>query len=307
MRGIIFYKWKGDEKMFEFDPKVKSAIEEGKPVLALESTVLVQGLPYPYNMQLFDEIEKILEEEGTVGATIGIINGVVKVGMSRTEVEKIIEEGALKIGTREIPYAIAMKKNAATTVSATMRLAHLAGISVFSTGGIGGVHVGDWDVSQDITELSQTPIIVVSAGCKSILDVKKTIEFLETFQITLLGYKTDRFPIFFEGLSDYKIEHVVDSPEQIAQIFKVKENLGIFSGILVANPIPEQYVLSLEEVEEATQKALGEAQEKGISAKEVTPFLLSRIAELTNYKTVHSNLELLKNNVRLGCQITKSV
>ncbi len=293
--------------MFEFDSKVKSAIEEGKPVLALETTVLVQGLPYPYNMQLFDEIEKILEEERVVGATIGIINGVVKVGMSRSEVEKIIEEGALKIGTREIPYAIAMKKNAATTVSATMRLAHLAGISVFSTGGIGGVHVGDWDVSQDITELSQTPVIVVSAGCKSILDVKKTIEFLETFQVALLGYKTDKFPMFFEGLSDYKIEHVVDSPEQIAQIFKVKENLGIFSGILVANPIPEQYVLSLEEVEEATQKALSEAQGKGISAKEVTPFLLSKIAELTNYKTVHSNLELLKNNVRLGCQIAKSV
>ncbi len=293
--------------MFEFDPKVKSAIEKGKPVLALETTVLVQGLPYPYNTQLFDEIEKILEEEGVVGATIGIINGVVKIGMTRAEVEKIIEDGALKIGTREIPYAIAMKKNAATTVSATMRLAHIAGISVFSTGGIGGVHVGDWDVSQDIIELSQTPVIVVSAGCKSILDVKKTIEFLETFQVTLLGYKTDRFPIFFEGLSEYKIEHVVDSPEQIAQIFKVKENLGIFSGILVANPIPEKYVLRLEEVEDATQKALQEAQEKGITGKEVTPFLLSRIAELTNYKTVHSNLELLKNNVRLGCQIAKSV
>lgn len=287
--------------------KVKKALEDGIPVIALESTVIAHGLPYPHNVETAKMLEEMALENGVVPATIGILKGEIIVGMSQEQINEMLADEPLKIGTREIPYAVGMKKSAATTVSATMRIAKIAGIDVFATGGIGGVHIGDWDVSQDITEMAKSDVIVVSAGCKSILDVKKTIEFLETFQVTVVGYKTNKFPIFYEGLSDFNLEHRVDSPEDIAKVFRAKKSLGIEGALLVANPIPQEFVISEQEVDGYMKQALSECFEKGITGKAVTPYLLSRIAQLSNGKTLTSNIELLKNNVLLACQIAKSL
>ncbi|MGQ9856932.1 MAG: pseudouridine-5'-phosphate glycosidase [Fervidobacterium sp.] len=286
---------------------VREALNESQPIVALESTVIAHGLPFPHNVETAKLLEEIARSEGVLPATIGVLKGEVIVGMNEEEIDTMLKDEPLKIGTREIAYVVGFKKSAATTVSATMRFAKLAGIDVFATGGIGGVHVGDWDVSQDITEMAKTDVIVVSAGCKSILDVKKTIEFMETFQITVLGYRTDRFPIFYEGLSDFKLDHTVQNAEEIARIFKAKKELSIEGSILVANPIPEEYIVPESEVEGYIQQALKECSEKGITGKGVTPYLLSRVAELSNYRTLKANIELLKNNVRLACQIAKEL
>ncbi len=287
--------------------KVKKALESNVPVVALESTVIAHGLPYPNNVETAKLLEEMALNLGVVPATIGILKGEIIVGMTHEQILEMLEDNPLKIGTREIPYVVGMKKSAATTVSATMRIAKLSGIDVFATGGIGGVHVGDWDVSQDITEMAKSDVVVVSAGCKSILDVRKTIEFLETFQVTVVGYKTERFPIFYEGLSDYKLDHTVDNSDEIARIFKAKKELGIEGALLVANPIPNEYVIPESEVQGYIQQALNECFEKGISGKYVTPYLLSRVAQLSNGRTLKANIELLKNNVVLACQIAKSL
>jgi len=291
----------------ELSNEVRSALEERKPIIALESTVIAHGLPYPHNIETAKMMEDIARRNGVVPATIGVVRGKIIVGMSEAQINEMLEDEPLKIGTREIPYAVALKKSAATTVSSTMRIAKLVGIDVFATGGIGGVHMGDWDVSQDITEMAKSDVIVVSAGCKSILDVRKTIEFLETFQVTVLGYKTNRFPIFYEGLSDYQIDHAVDSPKEVADIFKAKKALNIEGAILVANPIQQEHVIAESEVQGYIDQALNECFEKGISGKNVTPYLLSRVAQLSNGKTLKANIELLKNNAELACQIAREL
>lgn len=291
----------------ELSNEVRSALEERKPIIALESTVIAHGLPYPHNIETAKMMEDIARGNGVVPATIGVVRGKIIVGMSESQINEMLEDEPLKIGTREIPYAVALKKSAATTVSATMRIAKLVGIDVFATGGIGGVHMGDWDVSQDITEMAKSDVIVVSAGCKSILDVRKTIEFLETFQVTVLGYKTNKFPIFYEGLSDYQIDHAVDSPKEVAEIFKAKKALDIEGAILVANPIQQEHVIAESEVQGYIDQALNECFEKGISGKNVTPYLLSRVAQLSNGKTLKANIELLKNNAELACQIAREL
>ncbi|HOA17054.1 MAG TPA: pseudouridine-5'-phosphate glycosidase [Fervidobacterium sp.] len=291
----------------ELSNEVRSALEERKPIIALESTVIAHGLPYPHNIETAKMMEDIARGNGVVPATIGVVRGKIIVGMSESQINEMLEDEPLKIGTREIPYAVALKKSAATTVSATMRIAKLVGIDVFATGGIGGVHMGDWDVSQDITEMAKSDVIVVSAGCKSILDVRKTIEFLETFQVTVLGYKTNKFPIFYEGLSDYQIDHAVDSPKEVADIFKAKKALNIEGAILVANPIQQEHVIAESEVQGYIDQALNECFEKGISGKNVTPYLLSRVAQLSNGKTLKANIELLKNNAELACQIAREL
>lgn len=291
----------------ELSNEVRIALESGKPIVALESTVIAHGLPYPHNIETAKMMEDIARKNDVVPATIGVVRGKIVVGMSEEQINEMLEDEPLKIGTREIPYAVALKKSAATTVSATMRIAKLAGIDVFATGGIGGVHMGDWDVSQDITEMAKSDVIVVSAGCKSILDVRKTIEFLETFQVTVLGYKTNKFPIFYEGLSDYQIDHAVDSPKEVAEIFKAKKALDIEGAILVANPIQQEHVIAESEVQGYIDQALNECFEKGISGKNVTPYLLSRVAELSDGKTLKANIELLKNNAELACQIAKEL
>jgi len=294
-------------KNLRIPPKVRNAIENGVPVVALESTVIAHGLPHPHNVETARLLEEIAIENGVIPATIGVLKGEIIVGMTHEEILQMLQDEPLKIGTREISYAVGLKKSAATTVSATMRIAKLAGINVFATGGIGGVHVGDWDVSQDITEMAKTDVVVVSAGCKSILDVKKTIEFMETFQILVLGYKTDRFPLFYEGLSTYQLDHVVESASEIAQVYLAKKELGIEGSIMVANPIPDEYAIAESEVEGYINQALKECEENGITGKQVTPYILSRVAQLSDYKTLRANIELLKNNVRLACQIAKEL
>ncbi|WP_126993400.1 pseudouridine-5'-phosphate glycosidase [Thermosipho globiformans] len=286
--------------------KVKKALEENKPIVALESTVIAHGLPYPENLKVAQEFEDIVYKNGCVPATIGILKGEVIVGLSKDQIIELVDDNPIKVGTREISYAIAMKKSAATTVSSTARIASLAGIKVFATGGIGGVHRGGWDVSQDIIELSKTNIIVVSAGCKSILDIKKTLEFLETFQVLTVGYKTEYFPIFYNGLSEEKI-YKVESADEIARIFNEKNKLKLESAILVANPIPEDYVLDNNEIEGYIKIIEKEIEEKDIRGKEVTPYMLKRLVELSNGKTLESNIALLKNNVELACKIAQSL
>ncbi|ODN31481.1 pseudouridine-5-phosphate glycosidase [Fervidobacterium thailandense] len=287
--------------------EVTESLEKGLPVVALETTVLAHGLPHPQNLELAREIDEICRSNGVVPAPIGILRGEIIVGMSFEELNILISDEPLKIGTREIPYAVAMKKSAATTVSATVRIAKIVGIDVFATGGIGGVHPGDWDVSQDITEMCKSACIVVSSGCKSILDVRKTIEFLETFQVTVVGYKTKKFPIFYEGLSDYDLDYTVEHPEEVATMFKLKRELAMEGSILVANPIPSEYAISESEVQALINTALTECFERGITGKAVTPYLLSRVAELSGGRTIKANVELIKNNVKLACEIAKEL
>jgi pseudouridine-5'-phosphate glycosidase len=286
--------------------KVKDAINKKLPVVALESTVLAHGLPYPENIKVFEKLEKIVYDNNCIPATIGILKGKVKIGLEKEEVIELINNNPIKVGTREIPFAVAKNLYAATTVSSTAYLSSLAGIKVFATGGIGGVHRGDWDVSQDIIELSKTNIIVVSAGCKSILDIDKTLEFLETFQVLVVGYKTNLFPIFYNGLSDKPI-YSVNSPKEIAEIFNSKNNLNIKSSILVANKIPEEFIIPNNEIENYINIIENEIKLKNIKGKEVTPYMLSRLVELSKGKTLISNIALLENNVKLACEIAKNI
>ncbi|SHH58342.1 pseudouridine-5'-phosphate glycosidase [Thermosipho atlanticus] len=286
--------------------EVKKALEEQIPIVALESTVLAHGLPFPQNIEVFEKLENIVRENGCIPATIGVLKGEVKIGLTKDDVKKLIENDPLKIGTRELPYAIAMKKYAATTVSSTAYIASTIGINVFATGGIGGVHRGEWDVSQDIFELSKTNIIVVSAGCKSILDIEKTLEFLESFQILVVGYKTNKFPVFYNGLSKFKIFET-NTPLEIANIFKAKNKYNLNSSILVANPVPKEYIIPIDETEKYIKLIEKEMTARHLKGKEVTPYMLKRLVELSNGKTLKSNIALLENNVKLACKIAKLI
>ncbi|ANQ54167.1 pseudouridine-5'-phosphate glycosidase [Thermosipho sp. 1063] len=290
--------------ILEISQIVSEALKNNKPVVALESTVLAHGLPYPENLKVFRRLEELVKDNNCVPATIGVLKGKVKIGMSEEEVVELIKDNPIKVGTRELPYAVSLKKSAATTVSSTARLASFANIKVFATGGIGGVHRGEWDVSQDIMELSNTNIIVVSAGCKSILDIRRTLEFLETFQVLTLGYKTEYFPIFYNGLSDERI-YKVESTKEIAKIFVTKESLGIKGAILVANPIPKVYEIDNDEIERYIE--IIEKEMENVKGKEVTPYILKRLVELSNGRTLESNIKLLENNVELACKIAQSL
>jgi len=281
---------------------VKVRVDPSKAV-ALETTVVAHGLPDPVGIETALEMERIVREEGAAPATIGILSGEIIVGMNEEELRKLVDEGSVKVGVREIPYALAKKLNADTTVSATMRLAKLAGIRVFVTGGIGGVHRGEYDVSQDLVELSRNRMIVVSAGAKSILDLRTTVEALETLGVIVVGYRTDEFPAFYSRSSGVRLNMRVDSVEEIVEVYRWTEKLGIEGAILVANPISEEDEIPAEEMEGWIEEAEREAKERGIEGKEVTPFLLSRISELSEGRTLNANVSLLKNNARLGARI----
>ncbi|MDD4824891.1 MAG: pseudouridine-5'-phosphate glycosidase, partial [Mesotoga sp.] len=254
-------------------------------------------------------MERAVRENGGTPRTIGILGGEIVVGLTNEQIRKLgTASNVLKVGTAEIAYATAMKRDAATTVSATMAISRISGISVFATGGIGGVHRDiDWDVSQDIIELSRTRMIVVSAGVKSILDVPKTLEFLETFGVTIVGYRTDSFPLFHCSKSPYKINLTISTPEEAAQILKEKERLGIEGGVLVANPIPEEDSMDFDELRTLIESALKSAETNGISGKALTPYLLGRLAELSSGKTLDANISLLINNAALGGRIAGSL
>lgn len=278
-------------------------------VVALESTVIAHGLPRGVNFETALNMERAVRKNGGEPKTIGILNGEIIVGLREEQIMRLgTAPNVLKVGTAEIPYAAAMKRDAATTVSATMAIAKRDGISVFATGGIGGVHRGkDWDVSHDIIELSRTSMIVVSAGVKSILDVPKTLEFLETFGVTLVGYKTDSFPLFHCSRSPYRVNLTINSPEEALLILKEKERLGIDGAVLVANPIPETDSMDYDDLSRLIETALSTAEARGVSGKALTPFLLSTIAELSNGKTLDANISLLINNAALAGQIAGSL
>jgi len=290
---------------------VQAALASGRPVLALESTIIAHGMPYPENLEFAREAEQCSREHGATPATIAIIDGKVCIGLEEKSLEILARgEGVAKVATREIGLTLARGGHGATTVSATMRLAHLAGIQVFATGGIGGVHRDaehDLDISADLIELSRTPVMVISAGAKAILDLPKTLEYLETMSVPVIGYGTDYLPAFYSRVSDLPIPQRMDEAREVAAAFQAQLALGITSGMLVANPLPEAYDIPHAEIDIHIKQALAEAHEGAIIGKELTPFLLGRIVELTGGRSLASNRALALNNVKLGAQIAQSL
>ena len=276
---------------------------DSRRAVALETTVVAHGLPDPIGIETAVDMESIVRSEGAEPATIGVLKGEVIVGMTREELRRLLDEGSVKVGARELPFVLAKKLNADTTVSATMRISKLAEIRVFVTGGIGGVHQGEYDVSQDLVELSKDRMIVVSAGAKSILDLRTTVEALETLEVIVVGYKTDEFPAFYSASSGIKLNMRVDSVEEIVQIYRWMEKIDFDGTLLVANPIPKESEIPYDEVQKWIEDAEMEANRLGIGGKEVTPFLLSKISELSGGRTLKANIELLKNNASLGAKI----
>lgn len=295
------------EKYLTITPEIKLAIEEGKPVVALESTILSHGMPYPENVAFAHNVEEIVRKEGAVPATTAIIGGKLKVGLTAEELEVMCRaEGVGKVSRRDVAVYLAANKTGATTVATTMLIASLAGIRVFATGGIGGVHRGaqeTMDISADLQELAHTPVGVVCAGAKSLLDIGLTLEYLETMGVPVLGMGTDDFPAFYCRKSGYKVDFNVESPALAAKILKTKWDIGMEGGAILANPIPVEYELDFEEMESVIDKALAMAKEQGIRGKDTTPFLLSHIKDLTDGVAFASNVQLAYNNARVASQI----
>ena len=284
------------------------ALERGKPVVALESTIISHGMPYPDNVKTALTVEKTVRENGAVPATIAIIKGVPTVGLSEEEIEHLGKEGTkvVNVSRRDIPVVIAKKLDGATTVASTMIFAEMAGIKVFATGGIGGVHRGateTMDISADLEELHQTNVTVVCAGAKSILDLGLTLEYLETKGVPVLGYKTDELPAFFTRKSGFKVDYRMDSPEEIAAAVKAKDALGLSGGMLVANPVPEEYSMDPDKIEAVISEAVEEAKALGIAGKKVTPFLLEKIRNVTGGDSLFTNVKLVLNNAALAAKI----
>lgn len=286
--------------------EVKEALDKGAPVVALESTLIAHGLPYPENLEVARDLENIIREEGAVPATIAVINGEIHIGLTEDELLYIAQsKDVWKLSTREIPICVAQKKVGATTVSATSYLASYVGIKVFSTGGLGGVHRGvskTWDISRDLEELAKTEIIVVSSGAKSILDLPKTVEYLETKGVIVLGYKTDEFPAFYTRRSGLPIPKVEDI-EEIVDIYSEKKKLNIPGAIVVGNPIREEVEIPMDEVNEWINMALSIADAENIKGKRVTPFILEKLKDISKGKSLTANLVLLKDNARLASKI----
>lgn len=296
------------KKALKISEEVRQALEQGKPVVALESTIISHGMPYPDNVKTALTVEKTVRENGAVPATIAIIKGVPTVGLSEEEIEHLGKEGTkvVKVSRRDIPVVIAKKLDGATTVASTMIFAETAGIKVFATGGIGGVHRGateTMDISADLEELHQTNVTVVCAGAKSILDLGLTLEYLETKGVPVLGYKTDELPAFFTRKSGFKVDYRMDSPEEIAAAVKAKDALGLSGGMLVANPVPEEYSMDPDKIEAVISEAVEEAKALGIAGKKVTPFLLEKIRNVTGGDSLFTNVKLVLNNAALAAKI----
>lgn len=294
--------------ILKISEEVRNALEQGKPVVALESTIISHGMPYPDNVKTALTVEKTVRENGAVPATIAIIKGVPTVGLSEEEIEHLGKEGTkvVKVSRRDIPVVIAKKLDGATTVASTMIFAEMAGIKVFATGGIGGVHRGateTMDISADLEELHQTNVTVVCAGAKSILDLGLTLEYLETKGVPVLGYKTEELPAFFTRKSGFKVDYRMDSPEKIAAAVKAKDALGLAGGMLVANPVPEEYSMDPDKIEAVISEAVEEAKALGITGKKVTPFLLEKIRNVTGGDSLFTNVKLVLNNAALAAKI----
>lgn len=287
--------------------EVSTAQEQGKPVVALESTIISHGMPYPQNVKMAREVEQIIRDHGAVPATIAIMDGNVKIGLKDEELEGFGQaEGVAKVSRRDLPYLVATGQKGATTVAATMICAELAGIETFVTGGIGGVHRGaetSMDISADLEELAETNVAVICAGAKSILDLGLTMEYLETKGIPVIGYETDVLPAFYTRTSPFPVNFRADDAVTVASTLKTKWELGLTGGAVVANPIPEAQAMSEEEIATVIDQALEEAKVNGVSGKEVTPFLLAKVKELTGGKSVDANIALVKHNAYVGAGI----
>ena len=288
-------------KYLDISPEVQQALADGKPVVALESTIISHGMPYPKNVETAMLVEKTIRENGAVPATIAIIGGRLKAGLSPEEIEYLGKSGrkVAKVSRRDLAAIVARGADGATTVTTTMIIAHMAGIKVFATGGIGGVHRGaetTMDISADLEELAGTPVMVVCAGAKSILDIGLTLEYLETKGVPVIGYGTDELPAFYTRSSGFGVDYRVDTPAQLAAMFKAQQELGMKGGMLVTNPIPEQYAMDKAVIDAAIEQAVAESKEQGIHGKETTPFLLARVVELTGGDSLESNIQLVLNN-----------
>ena len=286
-------------------PEVQEAIKAGKPVVALESTIISHGMPYPQNVETALNVEKIIREGGAVPATIAIIGGRLKAGLTPEEIDYLGKTGAgvTKASRRDLPILVAEKRDGATTVTTTMMIAAMAGIEVFATGGIGGVHRGaetTMDISADLEELAQTPVMVVCAGAKSILDLGLTLEYLETHGVPVIGYGTEELPAFYTRKSGFKVDYRIDTPAELAKAFYVKQDMGLGGGMLVTNPIPEEYSMDHEVINKAIDEAVAEANRLGIHGKETTPFLLAKIKDITGGNSLAANIQLVYNNARLA-------
>jgi len=295
-------------KYLSVSPEVEAAIAAGKPVVALESTIISHGMPYPQNVETALTVEQIIRDAGAVPATIAIIKGKITVGLSREEIEYLGKKGlkVIKASRRDLPVLLARGEDGATTVATTMIGAALAGVRVFATGGIGGVHRGaetTMDISADLEELAQTPVMVICAGAKSILDLGRTLEYPETKGVPVIGYQTEELPAFYTRTSGFKVDYRIDTAREIADAFNVKLDLGLSGGMLVTNPIPEEYSMDPEYINRNIADAIDEANRLGIKGKETTPFLLDKIQKLTGGDSLKSNIQLVFNNARLGAAI----
>ena len=302
-------------KYLDISKEVREALNAGKPVVALESTIISHGMPYPQNVETALAVEKIVRENGAVPATIAIIGGRLKAGLTPAEIEYFGKKGPeiTKASRRDLAMLCAKGMDGACTVTTTMMIAHMAGINIFATGGIGGVHRGaevTMDISADLEELAQTPVMVICAGCKSILDIGLTLEYLETKGVPVIGMGTEDMPAFYTSKSGFKVDYKVDSPKELAHFFRTHLELGMKGGVLVGNPIPEEYAMDPDVINPAINKAIEESRKLGIKGKETTPFLLAKVKEITGGDSLESNIKLVFNNAKIAaqtaCELCKS-
>jgi len=294
---------------FQLSPEITRALTMGAPIVALESTVITHGLPQPQNLKLARDMEKQVRSVGAIPATVALLDGKIRLGLSDAELVRLSEsESPLKVSHRDFATAIVKNANGGTTVAGTMLASFLSGIKVFATGGIGGVHKESaFDISTDLKALAETPMVVVCAGAKAILDLPATLEYLETMGVPVIGYQTDEFPAFYSRESGLNVSARLDSPKEIAEFAKAHWNLGLRSAVLVANPVPETESISMSEMEPVIAQASAEAIAKGIHGQALTPFLLGRISELTKSKSLKANLALLLNNAKLAGEIAQEI
>ena len=294
-------------QFLEISSEVKQALDAGKPVVALESTIISHGMPYPQNVQTALSVEQTIRDNGATPATIAVIGGKLKAGCTPEEIEYLGKKGqaVTKASRRDLPVIVARGEDGATTVTTTMIIASMAGIKVFATGGIGGVHRGaetTMDISADLEELAMTPVMVICAGAKSILDLGLTLEYLETKGVPVVGYGTEELPAFYTRKSGFKVDYRIDSPEELAAAFRAKQQMGLRGGMLVTNPIPEEYSMPADVINRAIDEAIAEANRLGIHGKETTPFLLAKVKDLTGGDSLAANIQLVLNNARLAAR-----
>ena len=294
-------------RYLDVNPEVARALAEGRPVVALESTIISHGMPYPQNVQTALKVEQVIRDNGAVPATIAILGGRLKAGLSPEEIEYLGKTGTAvtKASRRDLPVIVAKKLDGATTVTTTMMIAHMAGIQIFATGGIGGVHRGaetTMDISADLEELANTPVMVICAGAKSILDLGLTLEYLETHGVPVIGYGTKELPAFYTRKSGFAVDYELDTPEELAQTFKVQRELGLKGGILVTNPIPEQYSMDPDVINKAIDEAIADSVRDGVHGKATTPYLLAKVKDITGGDSLDANIQLVFNNAALAAR-----